>query len=171
MGGNQKKWIVGLGMLIGLGVSVGCGGDSAELVEPNAQSQGYIESFEGYESWFRMSDETPTLSAQHGGDYIITYGNELAENAIEAEEFPFPAGTIVVKEQYGSPEGSPRTLSVMVKESDQEGDWYWLQTDMDRMVRVMGGEAVEGNVSMCAGCHGGASDTDRVFLQAYGLAP
>lgn len=165
----KNRSIIFVGMILVAFGAMACGEEEPNVADPSAESQGYIDDTSDYTSWSIFGeDDTPKESATHGGAFVVTYGNSSAHEAIEAEDYPFPEGTLIVKEQYPSADaGSPNTLSIMAKRSDDENDWYWLQTDTSGSVRIMGGNPVEGDVSMCSDCHGAATTKDMVYVDTY----
>lgn len=163
---NYRRICIALLALLTL-TSLACGSD--DTVEPSSETQTYLDQIDGYDSWRILSEETPTQSASHSG-HIITYINTDGSDAVDAEDYPFPEGTTLVKEVFDEPDASsPSALDIMAKTDDTEEAWYWIGATGDgQRLRTNEGSAIEGDVAMCASCHSG-SDTDAVFLNEYDL--
>ncbi len=148
-------------------LSVVACGDDDDAEEPTDETEAYFDMAADYESWETLGDGDLMASGDHGGDFVRTYANASAMDTISDEDYPFAAGALLVKEQYSSEDDdSPSVLSIMGKESDDDGDWYWMQADTDW--EVHGG--VQGSdVGMCVDCHAAAAGTDQVFVEAYGI--
>src|SRR3972149_5721569 len=73
--------------------------------------------FKDYPRWVRMN-ATPIFSATHGNTFVVTYVNRTGLQAARAGMFPFPAGSVIVKEAFENQEcrpGRPGAVFVMEK--------------------------------------------------------
>lgn len=119
--------------------------------------------YKDYKRWTRMN-ETPVFSATHGNSFVFTYVNPAAKNG----KFPFPVGTVIVKEAYenrGCKPGAPGAVFVMEKRAkgyDPNGsDWHWVRYNPDGT--LWGEGKSEGQMDFCAACHSAAEVNDYVF--------
>lgn len=78
--------------------------------------------------------------------------------------YPYPVGTIFVKESYkgeGGQMGDMTSLTVMIKRAEgydpANGDWEYLMASPSFEV------INQGKMEMCIGCHSVAADTDFIF--------
>lgn len=117
-----------------------------------------------YKDWSLFPNASPDLypSNQHNGDYVRSYMNDVAADALSSFSGEFPAGSILVKEQYADAEG--KTLNghtVMWKRAGydaEHGDWYW--------VAFTGAGATtshDGMASYCYECHAAVEANDWVY--------
>jgi hypothetical protein len=132
-----------------------------------------ISDFDGYEDWMKVNEETIT------GDVFGVLGpaHERAEGFREVyinktgkkvstgrDDFPYPVGTIIVKESYandGGRKGDLANLTVMMKRGSgydlEHGDWEYMMVSPSN--EVLG----QGCMDMCIGCHAAAADSDWVY--------
>ena len=131
--------------------------------------------FAGYKSWTKINtqtitgDTTSALGSAHEGTkgFREVYVNGAGEAvALGKAPYPFPEGTIMVKEAYkdsGGNKGSLANLTIMVKREGgydaDNGDWEYLMTSPGMAV------GMQGKVGMCIGCHVAAFDTDYIFTR------
>ena len=122
----------------------------------------------GYEGWLKLNAEP--IPPAPGGDphrgtknvYVNQTREAIAPNG--EQQFPYPDGTIVVKEATRPGKDFIGLIAVMWKEAGSNpdvGDWRFeefLRGAPDADFRL----AFEGGV--CTGCHSGAADTDFVFV-------
>ena len=132
-------------------------------------------AFEGYESWTKVNTETITgdttsaLGSAHEGTmgfrevFVNTAGETVA---LGKASYPFPEGSILVKEAYknsGGNKGALSNLTIMVKREagydPDNGDWEYLMTNAAKSIQR------QGPLDMCIGCHSAASSTDFVFTK------
>jgi hypothetical protein len=98
----------------------------------------------GYTEWETTTDiELDYQVPGHGHNYRKIYINANGTGAAVSEQsgkamWDYPDGTIIVKEVYPSqeihPDDTPKQLTVMVKDRDNEkarGGWLWLVKDME----------------------------------------
>ena len=122
----------------------------------------------GYEGWLKLNAEP--IPPAPGGDphrgtknvYVNQTREAIAPNG--EQQFPYPDGTIVVKEATRPGKDFIGLIAVMWKEAGSNpdvGDWRFeefLRGAPDADFRL----AFEGGV--CTGCHSGAAATDFVFV-------
>jgi len=91
-------------------------------------------------------------SVDHDLANIIVRTSQIASAAYRGGPYPFPVGSIVVKEEYADPDC--RGLlgwTLMRKETagydPAFGDWRWQKLDRERRV------VMDGKVERCRGCH------------------
>jgi hypothetical protein len=132
-----------------------------------------VSDFEDYESWMKVNDEPVTgdafgvLGPAHEGAegfrevYINNEGKKVSKGK---DDFPYPVGTIIVKESYTNKNGKKgdlTSLTVMVKRGSgydiEHGNWEYMMVTPDEEVMA------QGRVEMCIGCHTATRDTDWVF--------
>jgi hypothetical protein len=110
-----------------------------------------------YSSWTRINrEELDYPIPGHESNYRIIYLNEVG---LEAEGYPFPEGTKIVKEVYSGldpAEGEePIMLTTMVKAPDHEsarGGWLWIVVDGES-----GNETII-TEEFCLTCHDNANE-------------
>jgi hypothetical protein len=93
------------------------------------------------------------------------YVNSIGIEAFKAGSVPFPAGTIITKENYANESGAKgalQALTCMVKMEagydPDNGDWAYVSTGADAAVQE------KGKLAMCIECHTKEKDKDYVFL-------
>ncbi|MFQ5828831.1 MAG: cytochrome P460 family protein [Candidatus Methylomirabilia bacterium] len=156
------RWGVPLvGLLLGVAVvgSVGIG----EAQNGSLKAGPYKD----YKQWARMND-TGVFSSTHGGSFVFTYVNPTGLSAAKNGKFPFPVGTVIVKEAFmnkGCKPGAPGAVFVMEKRGkgydSKANDWHWVRYNPDG---TLWGEGTSvGRVAFCAGCHQTAKVNDYVF--------
>lgn len=92
------------------------------------------------------------------GQFLTTYVNPVAHDALMKKASSMPRGAIVVKENHGS-DKQLSAVSVMYKAQSGynagANDWFWLQ-------RMANGEVkASGQVEMCESCHRSGTDYVR----------
>lgn len=120
-----------------------------------------------YRQWARMN-ATPIFSATHGNSFVVTYINPRGLPAAHEGAFPFPAGTVIVKEAFenrGCKPGQPGAVFVMEKREEgfdrTASDWLWVRYNPDG---TLWGEGKSGGqMDFCAACHSVARVNDYVF--------
>jgi hypothetical protein len=120
-----------------------------------------------YRSWTRVSD-IPVFSATHGNVFVVTYVNPTGLPAARQGRFPFPVGTVIVKEAFENQEcrpGPPGAVFAMEKREpgyDPAGnDWRWLRFRPDGSPWGEGKSG--GPMDFCRACHSLARGNDFVF--------
>lgn len=126
----------------------------------------YDEAIAGnaYKGWsqFPGAPSGLIMSRTHNGDYVRSYMNDVAVAAIADFSGEFPAGTVLVKEQYADAEGkvlNGHTLMWKRPGYDAEhGDWYWIAFNGEGETTVHNGMA-----PYCFNCHASAAADDWVY--------
>ena len=136
--------------------------------EPPAALPGLPNDTAGYEGWLKLNAQP--IPPAPGGDphrgtknvYVNQTREKIAPNG--EQQFPYPDGTIIVKEATRPDKDFIGLIAVMWKEAGSNpdaGDWRFeefLRNAPDAEFRL----AFEGVV--CTGCHSGAAATDFVFV-------
>ena len=136
--------------------------------EPLGVLPGLPDDIAGYDRWLKLNAEP--IPPAPGGDphrgtknvYVNQTREAIAPNG--EQKFPYPDGTIVVKEANRPGKDFIGLVAVMWKEAGSNpnfGDWRFeefLRNASDAEFRL----AFEGAV--CTGCHSGAAATDFVFV-------
>ena len=136
--------------------------------EPPAALPGLPADTAGYEGWLKLNAQ-PIPPAPGGDPHRGTknvYVNQTREVITPngEQKFPYPDGTIVVKEATRPGKDFIGLIAVMWKKAGSDpdaGDWRFeefLRGAPDADFRL----AFEGGV--CIGCHSGAAATDFVFV-------
>ncbi len=141
----------------------GCGGEAE-----GQDRELYDEAIAGdaYKSWSQFPGASPDLipSGQHNGDFVRSYMNDVAVDAIANFTGTFPDGTIFVKEQYSDAAGTVKTgHTVMLKLDGYDaahGDWFWVAYNAKGETTVHNGMA-----PYCSDCHTAAKATDWVYTK------
>ena len=134
------------------------------------------ERWADFKSWTKIvdgqtGDDTNFLGNVHKGPtgFRNVYVNDIGAAMLEGEgPYNFPAGTVVVKEQFGSEaawasgEGGAVTVSLKATGSDvvAKEDWIW----------ATGFNAKAGESAFCSGCHSIAAKDDFVFTNGAFIA-
>lgn len=136
--------------------------------EPPAALPGLPEDTAGYDQWLKLNAQpippVPGFDPHRGTKnvYVNKTRAEIAPNG--QQQFPYPDGSIVVKEATRPDQDFIGLVAVMWKEAGSNpafGDWRFeefLRGAPDAEFRL----AFEGGV--CTGCHSGAAATDFVFV-------
>ena len=136
--------------------------------EPPAALPGLPDDTAGYDQWLKLNAKP--IPPAPGGDphngtknvYVNQTREKIAPNG--EQQFPYPDGTIVVKEATRPGKDFIGLIAVMWKEAGSNpdaGDWRFeefLRGAPDAEFRL----AFEGGI--CIGCHSGAAATDFVFV-------
>jgi len=136
------------------------------------------ERWADYKSWTKITegktghgDPTGLIKTVHKGPdgYRDVYVNDIGKEAIlGGAPYIFPAGTVVIKEQFGNKAdweaGKNAGVTVSIKTSGGEtvnkDDWMWADSYT----------AKAGASAFCSGCHTAAIASDFVFTHADFLA-
>lgn len=142
------------------------------------------KDYSNYRSWYRITHEKPNtgdiigiLGKSHNGPegYREVYINSVGEAVNKGTApYKYPAGTVIVKEQYKNKskweEQKSFKVQVMVKlepgSSPETGDWGYTSQITDG--KISSGRS--GKARFCGGCHAVAQDTDYVFMNSDLLA-
>ena len=101
-----------------------------------------------------------------GPTHFRTFANASAQAALASHTFPLPDQSIIAKQNFivSGPDTMLAAITVMLKQSGYHpagGDWFWVKFKPD------GQAEVSGKVTMCVGCHQGASthyDAQRDYV-------
>ncbi len=116
----------------------------AQALWNHLQQQDYRKQFR----LFPGKDKLYQGTEPHGA-LLTTYVNRTAYEALTGGAGEFPAGAIVVKENY-TPDKTLAAITVMYKVSGynpDHGDWFWLKRGADGAVEA------SGKVDGCIACH------------------
>ena len=138
--------------------------------DPNATE---VSEFSDYADWSVVNSETITgdttgaLGRVHQGPsgfrevYINTTGKAVSDGQ---SDFPYPVGTVVVKESYNRKDGVKndlKDLTIMVKRKPgydtENGDWEYLLVSPALRIKS------QGRIGMCIDCHTAAAADDYIF--------
>lgn len=122
-----------------------------------------------YKSWTKLTesrtatgDPTGFIGNVHKGrdGYRDVYVNEAGKDMLTSQgPYLFPAGTVIVKEQFGSKadweaqKGAEVTVSVKIEDGSGPDTWHW----------AAGYTGKAGESAFCSGCHTIAAKDDYVF--------
>ncbi len=149
-------------------LAAGCSGrktaSKAEQSAPQAPTEISVELIKGYRDWQRAVANVNTDA--HMSAIKDVYVNDRGIASFRSGEMPFPAGSVIVKENFkplsGGEKGALMALTAMVKMNagyhPEGGDWAYIQTDPGFS------ETTLGKVEKCASCHAAAANKDFVFL-------
>ena len=151
--------------------ALSCKKDQAPIANPapeettDANLYETVKSSTGY-TYYRNNDSIKVSSnaTAHSPWFRVRF-NTIAKAALtDNGKLPagaeFPAGSIIVKEMYGSQQGGLRLLAVMQKNKNHKqanSGWLWNEYEADGKVFYSINEKGSG----CAGCHG-SGDRDKV---------
>jgi hypothetical protein len=132
-----------------------------------------MSDYDGYQSWFKVNEETITgdpfnaLGPAHAGKegfrevYINKTGKAVS---MGKADYPYPVGTIIVKETYkgdGGMKGMLDSLTIMIKRSSgydpANNNWEYMMVTPDDEIMA------QGKLDGCIGCHSQVSGDDFVF--------
>ena len=166
----MKNSFITLFILCILSVSLYAGGDGEDLTPTQSSA------FKGYTSWTKVNSETITgdvtgvLGAAHerSKGFREIFVNEIGQSVeFGTSDYPFPEGSIIVKESYKNKSGSKGAmdnLTIMVKResgySSEYGDWEYIMAKPDGTITK------QGRLSMCIGCHSKSQDKDYTFIDS-----
>ena len=144
------------------------GGEDTNATDPGM--------FADYTSWTKVNaesitgDTTGALGKAHEGTKGIreVYVNSAGEAvSFGNAAFPYPVGSIIVKESYkaeGGAKGGLSNSTIMIKRESgydsENGDWEYA------MLTAKGKVQSQGALGTCTGCHSAAADSDYVFTNA-----
>lgn len=166
----KKPSVVVLSALV-LALAISCKKDQAPIANPapgettDANLYEAVKSTSGY-TYYRDNDSIKaTSNATAHGSWIRVRFNSIAKAALtDNGKLPagaeFPAGSIIVKEMYGSQQGGLRLLAVMQKNKNHalaNDGWLWNEYEPDGKVFYSISEKGSG----CVSCHG-TNDRDKV---------
>lgn len=166
----MKKLFITLFILGIFSVGIYAGGGAEDLT-PTKESD-----FADYTSWTKVNSETITgdvtgvLGAAHkrSKGFREIFVNEIGQSVeFGTSDYPFPRGSIIVKESYKNKSGSKGAmdnLTIMVKResgySSDYGDWEYIMAKPDGTITK------QGRISMCISCHSKSQDKDYTFINS-----
>lgn len=120
----------------------------------------------GYEKWLKLNAKPipPRAGDPHNGNKNV-YVNQLRQTIApnNQQKFPYPVGSIVVKEAIRPGQDFLWLVSIMRKAKGNDpahNDWTFIEytrNGKDEAFKEIAKDAI------CWGCHAGAKDTDYVF--------
>jgi hypothetical protein len=137
----------------------------AQIAELDADVQGYF-------AWERLNAQRNYIESAHQAPKDV-YVNDVGRESALAGTFPFPEGTVLVKETIGEETLSVEVVSAMRKVAGFDeggGDWQYAMFERQADGSFVGAwVATDHDMhAMCAGCHANAADTDFAFLSYLG---
>ena len=140
-----------------------------EIVEPEPVDTAPVAAeidvsfLQDYNNWeLAKADVT---SPAHMNAIKDVYVNSIGIDAFKSGTVPFPAGTIITKENYADEsgtKGSLMALTCMIKMEagydPDNGDWAYVNTGADGVAQETG------KLTMCIECHTQVKDKDYVYL-------
>ena len=128
---------------------------------------GIVEDIAGYQNWLRLN-AAPIPPAPGGDPHRGTknvYVNQVREAIAPdgQQQFPYPNGSVVVKEAVRPDRDFIGLIAIMRKVQDADpahNDWVFVEyvrNEADEAFREIASDAT------CWGCHAGAAGTDYVF--------
>ena len=136
--------------------------------EPPAALPGLPDDTAGYDQWLKLNAQpippVPGFDPHRGTKnvYVNKTREEIAPNG--QQQFPYPDGSIVVKDAIRPDKDFIGLVAIMWKETGSDpavGDWRfeeYTRNAPDAEFRLL----AEG--AACSGCHAGAAATDFVFV-------
>jgi hypothetical protein len=142
------------------------------LYSPVASLAGDMPEADGAVLWKYITEDSPYSKWDHWpglpgiykgtpphGAYLQVFLNKPALDAARNGKL-MPAGSIVVKENYGPDKVTLMAVTLMYKVEGYNpagDDWFWAKHKGDGSVEK------EGRVKGCIGCHGAVKDTNWIF--------
>ena len=129
--------------------------------------------FKKYRKWLKVNDKTITgdptgaLGPAHAGKegFREIYINETGKNvSTDKADFPYPVGTIIVKDAFmgeGGKKGPLAATTIMIKRGigydPAHDNWEYMMVSPAKEIRA------QGKLKGCTDCHEAAEDTDYIF--------
>ena len=143
--------------------------DPIEPEEPAVALPGLPEDVAGYEQWLKLNAEP--IPPAEGGDphrgtknvYVNQTRETIAPNG--QQQFPYPDGSIVVKEAFRPNKDYVGLIAIMRKVAGidpEHNDWEFIEYTRnapDAEFRVIASDGI------CWGCHVRVEDIDYVFTE------
>jgi len=131
------------------------------------------DAYADYMSWTKVNQETITGDVtgalgpahQSAKGFREIFVNDIGRPTAYGETaYPYPAGSIILKESYKAKDGDKGALdgfTIMIKRENgydaDNGNWEYVMTNTDFKV------SQQGKIGMCIGCHSAGSDKDFTF--------
>ncbi|MDE0316153.1 MAG: cytochrome P460 family protein [Candidatus Poribacteria bacterium] len=143
--------------------------EPAEPEEPAVALPGLPEDVAGYERWLKLNAEPiPPVEGfdPHNGDKNV-YVNQTRDTIAPdgEQQFPYPDGSVVVKEAYRPNKDYVGLIAIMRKIAGSDpdhNDWEFIEytrNDPDADFKVIASGRI------CWGCHARVEDIDYVFTE------
>ena len=143
--------------------------EPVQLEEPVVALPGLPDDIAGYTQWLKLNAEP--IPPVPGGDphngtknvYVNKTREDIAPNG--KQQFPYPDGSIVVKEAYRPGKDFVGLIAIMRKKAGVDpdhNDWEFIEyvrNAPDAEFRVIAKDGV------CWNCHAGVKDIDYVFTE------
>ncbi len=140
-----------------------------EPEEPAVALPGLPEDVAGYEQWLKLNAE-PIPPVEGGDPHLGTknvYVNQTRETIAPngQQQFPYPDGSIVVKEAFRPNKDYVGLIAIMRKVAGidpEHNDWEFIEYTRnapDAEFRVIASDGI------CWGCHAQVEDIDYVFTE------
>lgn len=137
--------------------------------EPAVALPGLPEDVAGYEGWLKLN-AVPIPPAEGGDPHLGTknvYVNQTRETLAPdgEQQFPYPDGSIVIKEAYRPNRDYVGLIAIMRKKAGadpEHNDWEFIEYTRnapDTEFRVIASGRI------CWGCHARVEDIDYVFTE------
>ena len=163
-------WFLVLGSALSVSIA-GCGEEAVEEGDDDTEMSGDDDdttpvapepSLDGevpadYESNYNLVTDARSLSESHQGMWVEIFVNDTGMTVWDAGTGTFPAGTIIVKENYAD-ETAEDVMAWTIMEKVASGydpdhnDWHWVKVTADGTV------AANGIEDGCIGCHSAGDD-------------
>jgi hypothetical protein len=119
-----------------------------------------------YKDWGQWPDHQGLQdgSAPHGPKHIVYVNQTITDALATPNPNPLPAGSIIVKENYGPDGTTIMAITVMYKKAEfnpAANNWYWVKYLPD------GTAEKEGAVEPCINCHGERTNQDYVMVHDF----
>ncbi|CAN5756508.1 hypothetical protein BH23DEI1_BH23DEI1_03970 [soil metagenome] len=130
------------------------------------------DSVEGYFSWTRLNPQRNFIPSAHATPKDI-YVNDVGAESATSRSFPFPEGSVLVKEVVDEASLSVAMLPSMRKVAGfdpDNNDWQYamfVRQDDGSFAGEWVGTDHEMH-AMCSSCHAGAAESDYAFLNYTG---
>ncbi len=127
----------------------------------------------GYDQWGPFPGKEAEMyegQSPHGA-YLRLIANKIARQNPQS----LPAGSILIKENYGEDKTTLMAITVMYRSQGydpQHNDWYWIKYNPDgsvaRTPAEQGRRPIAGRFASCIDCHSGAAGNDYAFVNDEG---
>jgi hypothetical protein len=130
------------------------------------------DSVDGYFSWTRLNPQRNFIQSAHAAPKDV-YVNDVGAESASTRSFPFPEGSVLVKEITDEETMTIAMLPSMRKVAGfdpDNGDWQYAMFERQDDGSFAGEWLAADHEmhQMCVGCHTGAADNDYAFLNYTG---
>lgn len=159
----QRRWMIGLALLALV---------MGPLAVVLAQAVAGEPDIEGYHGWTRLNAQRNFIESAHASPKDV-YVNDVGRDAALTSSFPFPEGTVLVKESLNPDTLAVAAITAMRKVAGfdpDNGDWQYAMFERqdDGTFSGMWVDTGHDMHAMCVGCHTGAAGNDYAFLSYRG---